>query len=279
MTSDTKGPTRPQREEEAPSTSRLGTFLRRLPYWAMVLAVALFVYATLGVRATIERETSVRNVFDEMILEGPRTHRGLPFPWLPGGKRLPNGFEENSRDTLEPDHGYDDYAYEGDIGRPWDGSGDVAISPDEPRSCYVSIGMWDDGAAECECHSGNGVTPDGTECDVSISWRYQESTATLSWRETYRLRDPGAETSRQVTRQEWLGATGVDGAALDAWVDRAFGLALGGWIDTNAGRGGRFSRTSLGEFGLSKKDVSDVEEGNGRASMERFLISLGGDNG
>lgn len=89
MTSDTKGPTRPQGEEEAPSTSRLGTFLRRLPYWAMVLAVALFVYATLGVRATIERETSVRNVFDEMILEGPRTHRGLPFPWLPGGKRRP----------------------------------------------------------------------------------------------------------------------------------------------------------------------------------------------
>ncbi len=278
MTSDTKGPTRPQREEEAPSTSRLGTFLRRLPYWAMVLAVALFVYATLGVRATIERETSVRNVFDEMILEGPRTHRGLPFPWLPGGKRLPNGFEENSRGT-EPDHGGSSYIYSGDIGRPWDGSGDVSTSPDKPRSCSITIGIWDDGTAECECHSGYGVTPDGTECYVSISWSYQESTAMLSWEETYRLRDPGAETSRQVTRQEWLGATGVDGAALDAWADRSLGLALGGWLDANAGRGGRFSRTSLGKFGLSKEDVSDVEEGDARASMERFLISLGGDNG
>ena len=274
MTSDTKGPTRPQGEEEAPSTSRLGTFLRRLPYWAMVLAVALFVYATLGVRATIERETSVRNVFDEMILEGPRTHRGLPFPWLPGGKRLPAYLRPEDKPGTEPDHGGSGYRCDGGIGHPWDGSGDVSTSPDKPRSCSITIGIWDDGTAECECHSGYGVTPDGTECYVSISWSYQESTAMLSWEETYRLWDPGAETSRQVTRQEWLGATGVSGEALDAWVDRAFGLALGGWIDTNASRGGRFSRTSLGEFGLSKKDVSDVEEGDGLASMERFLASL-----
>lgn len=247
--------------------------LRRLPYWAMVLAVALFVYATLGVRATIEREASIRNVFDEMILEGPRTHRGLPFPWLPGGKRLPMYLRPEDKAGTEPDHGGSDYCCDGGVGHPWDGSGDVATSPDGEGSC-VSIGVSDDGNAGCVCYSGSGVTPDGTECDVTVRWSYQESTATLSWRETYSLRDPGAERSRQVTRSEWLGATGVDGEALDAWVDRAFGLALGGWLDTNAGRGGRFSRAYLGEFGLSKKGISDVEEGDGRASMERFLASL-----
>ena len=248
-------------------------FLRRLPYWAMVLAVALFVYATLGVRATIERETSVRNVFDEMILEGPRTHRGLPFPWLPGGKRLPAYLHPEDEPGTEPDNGGSGYRCNGGIGHPWDGSGDVSTSPDREGSC-VTVGVTDDGMAGLICYSGYGVTPDGTECYLSVDLYYQEATATLSWEENYRLRDPGAETSRQVTRQEWLGATGVSGEALDAWVDRAFGLALGGWIDTNAGRGGRFSRTSLGEFGLSNKDVSDVEEGDARASMERFLASL-----
>ncbi len=248
-------------------------FLRRLPYWAMVLAVALFVYATLGVRATIERETSVRNVFDEMILEGPRTHRGLPFPWLPGGKRLPAYLRPEDEPGTEPDNGGSGYRCNGGIGHPWDGSGDVSTSPDREGSC-VTVGVTDDGMAGLICYSGYGVTPDGTECYLSVDLYYQEATATLSWEENYRLRDPGAETSRQVTRQEWLGATGVDGAALDAWADRSLGLALGGWLDANAGRGGRFSRTSLGKFGLSKEDVSDVEEGDARASMERFLASL-----
>lgn len=273
MTSDMTDLTHPPKGEKSSSTSRPGTFLRRLPYWAMVLAVALFVYATLGVRATIERETSVRNVFDEMILEGPRTHRGLPFPWLPGGKRLPAYLRPEDKPGTEPDHGGSGYRCDGGIGHPWDGSGDVSTSPDREGSC-VTVGVTDDGMAGLICYSGYGVTPDGTECYVSISWSYQESTATLSWEETYRLRDPGAETSRQVTRSEWLDATGVDGAALDAWADRAFGLALGGWIDTNAGRGGRFSRAYLGEFGLSNKNISDVEEGDARASMERFLASL-----
>ena len=248
-------------------------FLRHLPYWAMVLAVALFVYATLGVRATIERETSVRNVFDEMILEGPRTHRGLPFPWLPGGKRLPAYLHPEDEPGTEPDNGGSGYRCDGGIGHPWDGSWDVSTSPDREGSC-VTVGVTDDGTAGLICYSGYGVTPDGTECYLSVDLYYQEATATLSWEENYRLRDPGAETSRQVTRQEWLGATGVDGAALDAWVDRAFGLALGGWIDTNASRGGRFSRAYLGEFGLSNKNISDVEEGDARASMERFLASL-----
>ena len=57
----------------------------------------------------------------------------------------------------------------------------------------------------------------------------------------------------------------MDGDRLDAWVDRALGLGIRGWLSQNAGRT-RFPAADLGDFNLAGDDV-------GR--LRSFLGSLG----
>ena len=55
---------------------------RRRRILLAALAAALAAYAALGAVATVRNAQSIRNVFDEMALEGPMAHQGLPFPWI-----------------------------------------------------------------------------------------------------------------------------------------------------------------------------------------------------
>ena len=226
-------------------------------------AVALAAYAALGAAATVRHERSIRNVFDEMALEGPMAKPQLPFPWIRGTM----GFPEELRYT--PDPSYDKwsappitdmhYTYTGDLGEPWDGmersSGD--------RS-YASIDIMDDGVT-ARCSTRDGVTADGLAFSAEFSWSYDPATHTLSWEQYFVTWEPAKEDdsrgwdyNRQfyhsLAREEWLAATGVDGDRLDAWVDRALGLGIRGWLSQNAGRT-RFSAADLGDLNLAGDDV------------------------
>ncbi len=226
-------------------------------------AVALAAYAALGAAATVRHERSIRNVFDEMALEGPMAKPQLPFPWIRGTM----GFPEELRYT--PDPSYDKwsappitdmhYTYTGDLGEPWDGmersSGD--------RS-YASIDIMDDGMT-ARCSTRDGVTADGLAFSAEFSWSYDPATHTLSWEQYFVTWEPAKEDDSRgwdyneqfyhhPGREEWLAATGVDGDRLDAWVDRALGLGIRGWLSQNAGRT-RFSAADLGDLNLAGDDV------------------------
>ncbi|ERL08480.1 hypothetical protein [Olsenella profusa] len=227
------------------------------------IAVALAAYAALGAAATVRHERSIHNVFDEMALEGPMAKPQLPFPWIRGTMSFPPELR------YAPDPSYDkwsappitdmQYTYTGDLGEPWDGmersSGD--------RS-YASIDIMDDGVT-ARCSTRDGVTADGLAFSAEFSWSYDPATHTLSWEQYFVTWEPAKEDdsrgwdyNRQfyhsLAREEWLAATGVDGARLDAWVDRTLGLGIRGWLAQNAGRT-RFSAADLGDFNLAGDDV------------------------
>ncbi len=237
-------------------------------------AVALAAYAALGAAATVRHERSIRNVFDEMALDGPMAKPQLPFPWIRGTM----GFPEELRYT--PDPSYDKwsappitdmhYTYTGDLDSPWGGmersSGD--------RS-YASIDIMDDGVT-ARCSTRDGMTADGLAFSAEFSWSYDPSTETLSWEQYFITWEPAKEDDSRgwdyneqfyhhPGREEWLEATGVDGDRLDAWVDRALGLGIRGWLAQNAGRT-RFSLADLGDFRLG---------GDNRERLRAFLDSLG----
>ena len=245
------------------------------------IAVALAVYAALGAAATVRHERSIRNVFDEMALEGPMAKPQLPFPWIRGTMSFPPELR------YAPDPSYDkwsappitdmQYTYTGDLGEPWDGMEYTSGSMGGGNS-YASIAVWDDGRVEAECGTGDGMTEGGLAFTARFSWSYDPATRTLSWEQHLTTWEPnkvdrhyGWDYNKQfyhsLTREEWLAATGVDGARLDAWVDNALGLGIRGWLSQNAGRT-RFSAGDLGDFDLAGDDV-------GR--LEAFLGSLGGE--
>ena len=236
------------------------------------LAVALVAYAALGAVATVRHGQAIRNVFDEMGLEGPMAKGGLPFPWIRGTM----GFPSELRYT--PDPSYDkwgqppiramQYTYADDLGSPWDGMEYTSGSMGGGDS-YASIAVWDDGRVEAECGTGDSMTEGGLAFTARFSWSYDPATRTLSWEQHLTTWEPnkvdrhyGWDYNKQfyhsLTREEWLAATGVDGARLDAWVDNALGLGIRGWLSQNAGRT-RFSAGDLGDFDLAGDDVGRLE--------------------
>lgn len=238
------------------------------PRWARPLALCLAAYLALGAWATARRELEVRNAFDEMLLEGPRTERGWPFPWLPGGKDLPASFRMKGRSGVDPDPGYSAYSYAGDVGRPWEGMEYAGDGRAAAGGAGLTVG--DGGTLSGWCGTGDGTTGGGTGFYAHIRWRYDAATGTLSTDGLYVLAPPGGD-SVEVPRAEWLAATGVDGEALDAWADGALSLALAGWVEENAGSGGRFSRDDLGEVTVA---VGGDEVALSHAGLDELLALL-----
>ncbi len=224
-------------------------------------AVALAAYAALGAAATVRHERSIRNVFDEMALDGPMAKPQLPFPWIRGTMSFPEELQRKVESwdkwMPEPEVRSATFAYTGDLGRPWDGI--------DGRNGYASIVVWDDGRVEARCSTREGMTADGLAFSAEFSWSYDPATRTLSWEQYFITWEPAKEDDSRgwdynsqfyhnPSRGEWLAATGVDGARLDAWVDRALGLGIRGWLSQNAGRT-RFSAADLGDFNLAGDDV------------------------
>ena len=239
-------------------------------------AVALAAYAALGAAATVRHDQAVRNVFDEMALDGPMAKPQLPFPWIRGTM----GFPEELRYT--PDPSYDKwsappitdmhYTYTGDLDSPWGG---MERSSGDRSYASIDINIMDDGVT-ARCSTRDGMTADGLAFSAEFSWSYDPATRTLSWEQYFVTWEPAKEDDSRgwdyneqfyhhPGREEWLEATGVDGDRLDAWVDRALGLGIRGWLSQNAGRT-RFSAADLGDFNLAGDDV-------GR--LRSFLDSLG----
>ena len=249
---------------------------RRRRILIALAAVALVAYAALGAAATVRHGQAIRNVFDEMALEGPMAHQGLPFPWIAGGMSFPSELR------YTPDPSYDKwsappitdmhYTYTGDLGKPWDG-----LERFGGDSSYASIDIMDDGVT-ARCSTRDGMTADGLAFSAEFSWSYDPATRTLSWEQYFITWEPDKEDDSRgwdynsqfyhsLTREEWLAATGVDGARLDAWVDNALGLGIRGWLAQNAGRT-RFSTGDLGDFQLAEDN---------RERLQSFLGSLEGE--
>ena len=241
---------------------------RRRRILVALAAVALAAYAALGAAATVRHDQAVRNVFDEMALEGPMAEGGLPFPWIRGTMGFPSDLrrkvESWDKWMPEPEVRSETFAYAGDLGSPWDGM-DYSNGGTGGEDGYAHISVWDDGRVEARCSTRDGMTADGLAFSAEFSWSYDPATRTLSWEQYFVTWEPAKEDDSRgwdyneqfyhhPGREEWLEATGVDGDRLDAWVDRALGLGIRGWLSQNAGRT-RFSAADLGDFNLAGDDV------------------------
>ncbi|ERL08478.1 hypothetical protein [Olsenella profusa] len=240
-------------------------------------AVALAAYAALGAAATVHHERSIRNVFDEMALEGPMTKPQLPFPWIRGTMGFPPDFrwEPGTGDKWvpEPEVRSETFAYAGDLGRPWDGM-ECPHATFPVSGAFVSVRS--DGIVTGGCNTEDGMTEGGLAFTARFYWSYDPATRTLSWEQYLTTYEPdkidrsksseyNGQFYHSLAREEWLAATGVDGARLDAWADRALGLGIRGWLSQNAGRT-RFSAADLGDFNLAEDN---------RERLQAFLDSLG----
>ena len=254
---------------------------RRRRILLAALAAALAAYAALDATATVRHEQAVRNVFDEMALEGPMTEGHLPFPWIAGDMSFPEDFKQESgtgdKWMPEPEVRSATFAYVGDLGKPWDGM-ECPHATFPVSGAFVSVRS--DGVVTGGCNTEDGMTEGGLAFTARFYWSYDPATRTLSWEQYFITWEPDkVDRSRSeeyngqfyhgLTREEWLAATGVDGGRLDAWVDRALGLGIRGWLARNAGRT-RFSAGDLGDFDLAGDDV-------GR--LRAFLDSLGDGEG
>ncbi|MDP9860716.1 hypothetical protein J2S71_002412 [Olsenella profusa DSM 13989] len=242
------------------------------------IAVALAAYAALGAAATVRHERSIHNVFDEMALDGPMAEGGLPFPWIRGTMGFPPDFrwEPGTGDKWvpEPEVRSETFAYVGDLGRPWDGMEYTGPMDFSDSGAFVSVRS--DGIVTGGCNTGYGTTADGLEFSAEFYWSYDPVTEALSWGQHFETWEPdkidrsksseyNGQFYHSLARGEWLAATGVDGARLDAWANHALGLGIRGWLSQNAGRT-RFSAADLGDFRLG---------GDNRERLRAFLDSLG----
>jgi len=204
-------------------------------------ALALGALALAGALA-LGHEASVRNVYDELLLEGPTCALHLALP-RGGAASVPAGFEAQGSGVEQSSRNYRYWRYEGDGPEPL-----FPGEPYEPQGLYLTIRYLQDGdAVDIHADSGYWDAPDGDGYCVEVHWTYDAATRTLE-RDMVFLRD-GADGRHRIPAGELLAGTGLSREDVERWAGRAHGLVVDGYLEANAGRT-RFSADGLGEFAV-----------------------------
>lgn len=212
-------------------------------------ALALGALALAGA-LVLHHEASVRNVYDELLLEGPGCALHLALP-RGGAASVPAGFEAQGSGVERSSRNYRYWRYEGD------GLGPLfAGEPYEAQGLYLSLRYsWYGDEVDIYAQSGYWAAPDGDGYRVEVHWTYDAATRTLKIRTDF-SRDE-ADRRYDIPAGEFLAATGLAREDVERWAERAYGLVVGGYLEANGGRT-RFSGDDLGEF-----DVVDATDWGG----------------
>lgn len=205
--------------------------------------VALVALALVGALVLVH-EASVRNVYDELLLEGPESPLHLALPGR-GAVDVPTGFERRGS-GVERAWGNNrrSWAYVGDgMGSLFGGE------PYEPQGLYLSVWcLWEGSEVRVYANSGFWAAPDGNGYCVEVHWTYDARAHTLKVRTDF-SRD-GADGRDDISADEFLAGTGLSREDVERWAGHAFEeLFLRGYLEANGGRT-RFSGGDLGEFAV-----------------------------
>ena len=197
-------------------------------------------------------EASIRNVYDELYLEGPDSSPHLALPGR-GEVSLPSDFVSRMSGTEYGTTSYYEYGYKGD------GFSDLFVETYEPKGLHLSIARLSE-VYEVVIHATSGfvLASDGDGYSVQVDWTYDFETHTLE-RKVRFLRDvngrSGIYGAPEIPADDFLVATGLTRADVEAWADHALdGLVVGGYLGANEGRT-RFSAGDVGDLAVT--DTTD----------------------
>ncbi|WP_165443462.1 hypothetical protein, partial [Olsenella sp. Marseille-P4559] len=194
-------------------------------------------------------EASIRNVYDELYLEGPASSSHLALPGR-GEVSLPADFVSRMSGTEYGTTSYCEYGYKGG------GLGDLLPGETyEPKGLHLSIARLPE-VYEVVIHTTSGfvLASDGDGYSVQVDWTYDFETRTLE-RKVRFLRDvngsSGIYGAPEIPADDFLAATGLTRAGVEAWAENALdGLVVGGYLGANEGRT-RFSAGDIGELAVT----------------------------
>ena len=197
----------------------------------------------------------VRNVFDEMAAYSSVGYARAPIDGELESLRIPEGFDDSAPSGIDSDCGeWVTYYYvdAGSLGAPWDGfapSDDPHVN-DGSLTAHVSV--------HGPSFSIYNTTPQFNAADgkcyvATVGFTRDEETGRLEYSDDYGAYVPGQDDYETLTRDEWLAASGVDGARLDSWAEHNIrDVLVYGYLDANSDWT-QFSRDDLG----SGADLSD----------------------
>lgn len=191
----------------------------------------------------------VENVFDQIVLTSPTEANASMFGRVVA--EVPTGFEQQTLGGLDP-HANKVVYYEyvgSDLGDPWEGSAlaDVDDAGEAPEEASVVVDVWSEGPKiDIGCWTSSRVATDGNEYFAGTSLTYYVGDEGPALTEQYFRYGTDGNYSL-LGRDEWLAATGMDGDALDSWMQHGIrDLYVAGYLDANKATT-RFSMDDLGE--------------------------------
>lgn len=222
---------------------------RTVPRRKRALVIVLSVMFTAAGVLVVGHETSIHNVYDELLLEGPGCVPCLAMPGR-GHVNVPVDFEaqEGGVDSIADDRA--DYSYAGgDLESP------LTAELYEPSGLYLTIlhgSSWRGDEIDIYADSGFLRAGNGKGYCVQINWAYSSDTRALVREMTF-LRDDD-EGRHRIPASEFLSATELTCATLDAWANHVIDdLIVGGYLKANA----QSSRFSEDVGGTSATDDTD----------------------
>lgn len=210
-----------------------------------VAAAAAVVAVAIG-SSVHGHEESIRNVYDELYLEGPASSFHLALPGR-GEVSLPAGFVSQMSGTEYGTTSYYEYGYKGD------GFNDLFAETYEPKGLHLSIARWqEESVVDVYAYSGYARAADGSGYCVEVHWAYDLETRTLERKVEFLCR---SYTLRDVSADDFLAATGLTRADVEVWAYHALDeLVVGGYLEANEGST-RFSADDIGDLAVT--DTTD----------------------
>lgn len=214
-----------------------------------VLALATLLAMTALTGCSVFGVNRVENVFDEIVLTSPTEANASIFGSVVS--KSPTDFEQHAPGGLDPDADkvvYYEYAGS-DLGDPWEESAlanvDYAGKIQEETSLTVDV--WSKGPKiDIGCWTSSRVAPDGNEYFAGVMLTYFVGDDGPALTEHY-VKYGTDGNYLTLSRDEWLAATGMEGDALDSWMQHGIrDLYVAGYLDANK-ETTRFSMDDLGK--------------------------------
>jgi hypothetical protein len=214
---------------------------------ALALACLFIVTALAG--CSVFGVKGVENVFDEIVLTSPTEANASIFDSVVS--QSPTDFEQQTPGGLDPNAGkvvY--YEYVGsDLGDPWEQSAltEMDDAGEVPEDASLVVDVWSEGPkVDVACWTSSRVASDGNEYYAGMTLTYFVGDDGPTLKEQY-FRYGNDGNYATLDRDEWLAATGMDGEALDSWMEHGIrDLYVAGYLDANKDTT-RFSMDDLGE--------------------------------
>ena len=216
-------------------------FLIRAHTFVLAAVILVITVLTIGATLVMGHEASVKNIYDELLLEGPECTFHVSLPGK-GSIAMPRGFETHDGGVDRISSSYRSWTYEGNkLGRL------LASKLYESDGLYLSLRRSPhSNAVEIYADSGLAIGRDGNGYGVKVDWTYTASNRTLI-REITFLRD-NSIARKQISAKDFFSGAGLDRNDVERWANHALNdLVIKEYFEANKGHT-RFTENNPGSF-------------------------------